>query len=264
MVRELVEIAGIGNISLERTEAAERAVVCLHGLGQSSVMWEDTIKRLPSGWQGFALDMIGFGGSEKLGGGYSIELQARVVAQFIDELPHETVVLAANSIGGVVALTTVIEHSELDLAGLILVSSGAKVGNKPGAEAYRDKLRGLTMTPEVARTTVRGFTFHELGDEMWTRVAEAMVQADHPALHETLTSSIGTDLEARLEEIAIPTLIIQGMEDTARTPEDGLVIARRVQDGRLVVVPEAGHTPMLEVPDEFQLWFNAMLNSLES
>ena len=262
MEKRKVELKGLGTMSFLETAAADRAVVCLHGLGQSSLMWRDSIGRLPAGWQGFAIDMLGFGDSDKPDSGYSIGMHAETVARFIEQLPHQHVVLAANSIGGVVALTTVVDHPGLNLRGLILVSSGPRVADKDAASAYRDKLKTLDMDLETARTTVRAFTHRELEDHRWTQVATEMVKARTAALHETLTSSITTDMVPRLAEIDVPTLVIQGREDRARSPEDGLTIVRGVPNARLVVLPEAGHTPMIEVPEEFQIWFDAMLGKL--
>ena len=49
----------------------------------------------------------------------------------------------------------------------------------------------------------------------------------------------------------VPTLIIQGRHDKARTPEHGVEMQKRMPNARLEVIEDAGHTPQLEQPDRF-------------
>jgi pimeloyl-ACP methyl ester carboxylesterase len=49
----------------------------------------------------------------------------------------------------------------------------------------------------------------------------------------------------------VPTLIVQGRHDRARTPEHGTEMRKRIAGSRLEVIEEAGHTPQLEQPDAF-------------
>ena len=55
----------------------------------------------------------------------------------------------------------------------------------------------------------------------------------------------------RAAEIRVPTLIIQGRHDRARTPEDGAALRERIPGARLEVLEHSGHTPQLEEPDAF-------------
>jgi pimeloyl-ACP methyl ester carboxylesterase len=50
---------------------------------------------------------------------------------------------------------------------------------------------------------------------------------------------------------SVPTLIIQGRHDRARTPEHGAAMRERIPGARLEVLERAGHTPQLEEPDAF-------------
>jgi pimeloyl-ACP methyl ester carboxylesterase len=55
----------------------------------------------------------------------------------------------------------------------------------------------------------------------------------------------------RLAAIRVPTLIVQGRHDRARTPEHGAFMRERIADSKLEVIEDAGHTPQLEQPQAF-------------
>jgi pimeloyl-ACP methyl ester carboxylesterase len=233
-------------------------LACLHGLGQSGLMWEDTIAALPDGWSGIALDLLGFGESDKPASGYSIEMHADSVLAFLDGMRDRPVVLAANSLGGVVALRVATRPSAA-LRGLVLVATGARVRDVVKGRAYRETLAASELDLERRRTMARGYCFRDLGPEMVDRIAGEIGKASKTAILETMGSSLETDLTASLHDVRVPTMVVQGREDLGRPPEDGLALARGIPDARLVVLPGAGHTPMLDAPAEFSLHLNATL-----
>lgn len=55
----------------------------------------------------------------------------------------------------------------------------------------------------------------------------------------------------RLGEVRVPTLIVQGRHDRARTPEHGAEMRDQIADAQLVILEESGHSPQLEQPDAF-------------
>ena len=54
-----------------------------------------------------------------------------------------------------------------------------------------------------------------------------------------------------LASIRVPTMIIQGRHDRARTPEHGADMRDRIAGSVLAVIEDAGHTPQLEQPERF-------------
>jgi pimeloyl-ACP methyl ester carboxylesterase len=147
-------------------------------------------------------------------------------------------------------------------AGLFLTATGPKVGNPDGLRTYRDRLATMEINAETVRPIVTGFTYRPLPPDATTRLAGEFVKSHRLAMTETLSSSLETNLVADLPRITAPTLVLQGAEDKGRTIEDGVTITNGVRDGRLVVLPRVGHTPMLEAADEFQFWLNATLMRL--
>jgi len=238
--------------------SGDKAVVCVHGLGQSSFIWESVLGALPSGWQGYALDLLGFGESTKPESGYSIDSHARTVASFIATIPQEDVVLAANSLGGVIALVVALNEPP-KLAAMVLAATGARVRDPEALKLYRDRLATMKMTEDNRLSIARAYCYKQQDPSVLNRLADEVGKARREAMLETMSSSLSTDLRAQLPRINHPTLVVQGMEDKGRTPEDGLEIARGVKNGRLLALPDVGHTPMLDDPEEFQWWLNGSL-----
>lgn len=234
-----------------KSGGGSKALVCVHGLAQSGLMWASVIERLPKDWTGYALDLLGFGASDQPGGGYSIGFHAGTVAEFIAAIPEQHVVLAANSLGGVVAMTAALDPSD-KLFGLVLAGTGPRVRDPAKLMAYRDRLSTMEMSRENLYAMAQGYCFNELPALQLDAIADEIAKASRTAILETMTSSLDTDLTAHLRRISLPTLVVQGLQDQGRPPEDGLTIVRGLQDGRLVVLPRVGHTPMLDAPDEFQ------------
>jgi pimeloyl-ACP methyl ester carboxylesterase len=53
----------------------------------------------------------------------------------------------------------------------------------------------------------------------------------------------------RLARVKIPTLVLWGENDTVLTPEFGRAYADAFANGHFEVIPNAGHTPAVDVPD---------------
>ena len=68
---------------------------------------------------------------------------------------------------------------------------------------------------------------------------------------EAARSNARSNTLALLGQIGVPTLIVQGRHDRARTPEHGALMRDRIPGARLEVLEHSGHTPQLEEPEAF-------------
>jgi pimeloyl-ACP methyl ester carboxylesterase len=58
------------------------------------------------------------------------------------------------------------------------------------------------------------------------------------------------DVKDRLDEITIPTLLITGDTDTVVATKDTEALATLIKGSELVVIPQSGHLPQEETPDQ--------------
>ena len=227
---------------LERGEGG--AVVLLHGLMGQMHHWDEVLDDLGGACRALAPMLPIF---DPVVARPSIDALAGWVVDFLDALEIPRAIIGGNSLGGHVALAAALAYPER-VRGLILTGSSGLfersftrgVPHRPTADYVREKMEEVffdrtLVTPEwvesVRRTvTERPSALRVLG---FARAAKR------------------DNLEARLGDIAAPTLILWGAEDRI-TPLD---VAGRFQAliprSRLVILPCCGHAPMLEHPHAF-------------
>ena len=69
------------------------------------------------------------------------------------------------------------------------------------------------------------------------------------------------DVALRLSEITCPALMLWGEKDQFSEPREGLRLAQTLVNARYVEIPDCGHFPTLEAPEETldaaRHWLNA-------
>ena len=89
-------------------------IVLVHGFGASAYHWRYNIIELAKKHRVFAVDLLGFGWSDKALVDYSQTVWSDQIADFIKEVVDDgPVVLAGNSLGGYNSLATAARFPEL-------------------------------------------------------------------------------------------------------------------------------------------------------
>ncbi len=99
-------------------------LVLIHGFGASIGHWRKNIPVLAQGYQVFALDMLGFGASDKPAESYSLELWEAMLADFWQEIVQRPAVFVGNSIGGLLTLMLMAHHPAIASGGVLLNCAG--------------------------------------------------------------------------------------------------------------------------------------------
>jgi len=227
------------------------AVLCIHGFCQSSAYWAPTVERLgQAGVRSLAPDLPGFGRSASVLGPYTMAGYADRLAALLGERGQERVVVVGSSMGGVVAQHFVLRHPGRCSRLLLVATGGAMADPKAGAA----KAAAMATAPwddEAVRPIVAGFFRQPLPDPQLQDLQRVARMASHQAAVESAQSNAESQTLERLHEIRVPTLIIQGRHDRARTPEHGAQMRDRIPGARLEVLEGSGHTPQLEEPEAF-------------
>ena len=230
---------------------AEPAVVFVHGFCQSSVYWEPTLDRVgAAGRRGYAVDLPGFGASAAMPGPYTMEGLADAVARQLDAWGLRSVVLVGGSMGGVVAQHFALRHPAR-VQRLLLVATGGYTAN---AALALEKAEAMSVAPWNEATitpVVDGFFYKRPGDDSIAEYRKVALSAAQAAAVEAAKSNGANRSLDQLAAITVPTMIIQGRHDRARTPEQGAEMRDRIAGSVLAVIEDAGHTPQLEQPERF-------------
>jgi 3-oxoadipate enol-lactonase len=172
---------------------------------------------------------------------------ARDVLALADGLGIARFSFCGLSLGGMVGMWLAAEVPDR-VDRLVLACTSARFG-EPGTWAQRAaEVRAEGMEP-VARDALGKWFTPAFRDREPFLEMQLRTPPEHYALG---LEAIGAfDFRNRLEEIAAPTLVIAGAEDTATPRADADVLAERIPGARLVVLPSAAHLANVEQPDAF-------------
>lgn len=96
-------------------------LLLVHGFGASTDHWRKNITELSRDFEVWAIDLLGFGRSEKASVEYSGDLWREQLHEFITEMIGRPAMLAGNSLGGYACLCVAAQRPE-STAGLILLN----------------------------------------------------------------------------------------------------------------------------------------------
>ena len=268
----LIAVGGRSTVVAEAGRSTDPALVLVHGFGGSTFGWRAVMAPLAArGWHVVALDLPGFGLSEKSWSfDYDHETQARYVLATMDQLGVERAVIVGHSMGGNVAAWIAALAPER-VAGLALVDAAIVGPARSGAPAAA--LLSMPPLRRLARVAVRS-AFSEATFGTLLRSAFAVQSAATPATIAGYAASarlpdwdlalLGIIRDAGknalprpLSEIVanggtpIRTFILWGASDSWVPPSAGEALHAQLPDAQYVVLPDVGHVAFEEAPTAF-------------
>jgi len=252
------------------------SVVFVHGLGSAGYLeWRYTLPALARAPRVFAPALPGFGRSEKPAGGYGIPLFARVIDEYIRTRRLKPV-LVGTSMGGRVALDVALRSPEL-VRKLVLVNSLGVV--RPAVHPFYplllvprvgEGMLGLIrealhrLSPAQVRRYARRFmgvsgdVERVLDDVYLSGLREMHATDGFPRAYVSTVRALArpeayraTPLMARLAECGLPVLLIWGAKDRLLPLARARAALEALPGARMEVIEDAGHTPQVERPEEF-------------
>jgi pimeloyl-ACP methyl ester carboxylesterase len=99
--------------TFKRAAADAPPILFLHGFGASLVQWQENLLPLSQSHTVYALDLVGFGASEKADTAYKVGLWVDQIYEFWQTFIGQPIVLVGHSLGGLVALTAAVAYPEM-------------------------------------------------------------------------------------------------------------------------------------------------------
>ncbi|HEY7891765.1 MAG TPA: alpha/beta hydrolase [Solirubrobacteraceae bacterium] len=231
------------------------AVVLLHGFDGSLHWWDAITPRLAARYRVIRFDLLGFGGSAKPSGGYSMERQAQLVDEALARLGVRRALIVGHSMGGLVA-TALATRDRALAAGIVLVDSPPTAGS--GELPFLARLGFVPVLGQVTRTIATDGMVRKGMASAFAPGYRVASQFVTDFWHTTYTSYVDSHrddnsylkhepLAPRLKALALPLLVIYGSRDQIVSPSSMSDYAI-VPGARIVAVPRAGHSPMVEKP----------------
>lgn len=179
----------------------------------------------------------------------SIGELGRDLLALLDEQGLERVSVCGLSLGGATAMW-VAANAPDRIDRLVLACTSARFGEPEPWLVRAELVRKRGLEPIADSIVARWFTPSER-PQVVARFRQMLVdtpRADYAACCEALAA---WDFRDRLTEIGAPTLVIAGAADPAAPPEHAEVLATRIPDAKLVVLPNVAHLANVEQAEAF-------------
>ncbi|KAL7104656.1 hypothetical protein ACP275_08G259700 [Erythranthe tilingii] len=251
-------------------------IVLIHGFGASAFHWRYNIPELAKKYKVYAVDLLGFGWSEKALVDYDALVWRDQVVDFVKEIVKEPAVLVGNSLGGFTALVAA-ESLQDQVKGVVLLNSAGQFGDAMPSpnESEENGLQKYILKPlkDIFQRAVLGFLFWQAKQparvesvlkSVYTNSAnvddyliESITKpADDPNAGEVyyrlmtrfMSNQRKYTLDSILSQLSCPLLLVWGDLDPWMGPAKAVRIKEFYPNSSIVNL-QAGHCPHDEVPE---------------
>ncbi|XP_021714542.1 pheophytinase, chloroplastic-like isoform X1 [Chenopodium quinoa] len=250
-------------------------IVLVHGFGASAFHWRYNIPELAKRYKVYAIDLLGFGWSEKAIIDYDAIVWRDQVVDFINEIVKEPAVLVGNSLGGFTVLASAASLPE-KVNGVVLLNSAGQFGD-PNAKIEESEANILEKLvkpfKDIFQRVFLGFLFWQAKQPARVESVLKSVYINSSNVDDYLVESItqpASDpkagevyyrlmsrfmsnqrkytLDSLLSQLSCPLLLLWGDLDPWVGPTKAMKI-KEFYPNTTVVNLQAGHCPHDEVPE---------------
>lgn len=237
----------------------------IHGLGSSADRWLDIPDALSLYFHTIAIDLPGFGGSDKPSDmNYTIEAFSYIIRQFMDKIRitkgdqsnnnASKVTLVGHSLGGYIASKIAADEDSNFVDKLVLVDSSGNLDKptpllqqyldaamNPSEEKVRKVFEQMVANPLlISDILVKGFI---------DRISSSNSKyAFESSMRNSANTQIGIKNLNKIGEKGISALIIWGMHDKVIPTQHSQIFREAIKDSTAIIIPQTGHAPFTEKP----------------
>ena len=248
--------AGHPSLWYERRGSGE-PLLLITGFGISGAVFEPVLDRYAERFSCIVFDNRGSGRSQAPLRPTSMPELAADAAGLLDELGIASAHVYGVSMGGMIAQEVALRFPER-VRGLVLgcTSPGGPRSVRPTVRELRVVAAAAASAP---RSPVDGTLAAVLFSERFRRdePERARFLLEHFRRHlpaaqgvaAQLLASVFHDTVSRLDQVQAPTLVLHGERDVMAPLDNARMLAERIPNAELAIVPGAGHAYALERPD---------------
>jgi pimeloyl-ACP methyl ester carboxylesterase len=251
-------------------------LVLLHGYGDSYTSWEGWVRELKASYRLISVDFPGHGLTRAPEG---TVLGGAPLADFVDafaeQLKLPRFAVAGNSMGGGVAWQLAVRHPQR-LTALILLDAAGFPNEAPPAEVPlafrilqypigRAILRNIDNRPLI-RAGLKTDVYDKslITDALVDRWAAFQRAPGHRAILMALNPAAqSVPTGEALAGIKAPTLVLWGEVDPLLEVKSAHKFAEAIPNAKLIIYPNVGHLPQIEIPARSAADAAAFLGSLK-
>ncbi|MBD2666900.1 hypothetical protein B6N60_01718 [Richelia sinica FACHB-800] len=248
-------------------------LILLHGFGASIGHWRHNLEVLGETHTVYALDMLGFGASEKAVANYSVELWVEQVYEFWQTFIRQPVILVGNSNGSLISLVAAATHPDM-VKGIVMMSlpdpsieqEAIPVFLQPLVTAIKRVVAsGVILKPifyfvrkpsVLRRWAALAYANPEaITDELIDILAgppqdRGSARAFSALFKATIGMNFSPSVKKILPNLTIPMLLIWGQKDRFVPPALASQFAQYNEKLELLYLQDVGHCPHDEAPEQ--------------
>jgi haloalkane dehalogenase len=254
----------------------------IHGFGAALEHWRGNLEPLSADHPCYAVDLLGFGGSQKAAAPYGVTLWTAQMAAFVETVIGEPVVVVGNSLGSLVALHLADRHPDL-VRGLVMINLPDVASQRQAMPALAQRLEqtlsGAILRPGLVTLLLKFLRRPPLlakwvslayGDKTWVNGELVEILAGPPrdpeapiAFYHLCRRANRQDFSPPavqvLARLDLPMALLWGEQD--RFVPFALGEKLRQANPHLTWVPlgDRGHCPHDEDPAQFNTWLRSWL-----
>jgi pimeloyl-ACP methyl ester carboxylesterase len=235
-------------------------IVLIHCFSCAMDWWDGMLPALERGHRVVEVDLLGHGGSEKPGSGYTPQNQARVVAEALTRLRVADAEVVGHSLGGAVTVALAQEHPRLVGKAVII--------DMPPDNSYGDLgfIAGLAFQPVLGEALWQIKPDFSIRDGLEVAFApgfdvpDAFVEDVKRLTYTAYDDSPGGNddflaaesLDQRMKDAGKPLMVLMGAEEQiVNDPQRALDQYKdAVPQAQTHLIAGAGHSPNVEKPCE--------------
>lgn len=240
--------------------SGEHVLLFIHGLGSNLKAWQKNIDFLKTEYRCIALDLPGYGRSGKEVYPFSMTFFAETLRGFIDAKDLNNVVLVGHSMGGQIAMHTVLKDDGR-IAKLVLIApAGFETFTAQEKAWFENSYTSAVVkaTPEHQIVTNFHSNFHVFPDDAQFMIDDRLLMRQTEEytqycqmIPQCVMGMLNEPVFDNLPEIRLPTLILYGENDvlipnkffhpdltTLAVAKDGQA---RIPNSEMRMIPMAGH-----------------------
>ncbi len=236
-------------------------VTLLHGFTQSGRSWHEIVSKMPQGWQWILPDLRGHGNTQvKPGAQHTMEACTADLEMLWDHLGIARTHLAGYSMGGRLALHVAASRPERVLSLLTVgahagLDEDAREGRRRGDEAMAQRIEsdGLEAFVNYWSSLPMFAGLERRGPSFVAQVRAERMNNHTAGLAESLRGMGAGAMRPvwnELARISCQCTFVAGQLDHGYVAS-ARRLAESVPNGRVVIVPRAGHAVQQERPDAF-------------
>lgn len=263
-----------------------RPLVLVHGFGASIGHWRKNIPALAAaGYRVFAIDLLGFGGSDKPAIDYNLELWQALLEDFWQDRIGEPTVFVGNSIGALLCLMVAARRPDI-VAGGVLLNCAGGLNHRPDELNLPLRVVMGTFARLVNSQLLGSFLFNRIRQKHRIRGTLKQVYRNRDAITDELVELLyqpscdpgaqkvfasilsappGPRIEELLPHVQAPLLVLWGEDDPWTPVTGGRIFEQMAQSQPIefVSIPKTGHCPHDERPDVVNARISQWLSKLE-